>query len=100
MITRADLDEISITPTPCNPDCVIRWRIPTSPANEMFDLARQGIGKAMIEIVALLRKINAQSAAPAPKPARRVARPRLPVEPHRATPFGKFITEMERAHAS
>jgi YD repeat-containing protein len=99
LITGADLDEISITPTPANPDCVISWRIPTSPQPEFFDLARQGIGK-IIEIVELLRKLDAQSSPPAPKPAPPVARPRLPVEPHRATEFGKFITAMERAHAS
>jgi YD repeat-containing protein len=99
LILQADLDEISITPTPCNPDCIITSRFPTSSQPEFFDLARQGIGK-IIEIIDLLRKLDAQSARPPPKPAPPVARPQLPVEPHRATPFGKLITEMERVHAS
>jgi hypothetical protein len=63
-------------------------RIPTSSASEMFDRARQGIGK-MIEIIDLLRKLDAQPAPPGPKPAPRpAARPQLLVESHRATPFG------------
>jgi hypothetical protein len=99
LILRADLDEVSITPTPCNPDCIITSRILTSPANEMFDLARQGIGK-IIEIIDLLRKLDAQSAPSASKPAPPVARPRLPVEPHRMPEFGKLITAMEINHAA
>jgi hypothetical protein len=101
LITRADIDEISITPTPANPDCVITSRFPTSSQPEFFDLARQGIGK-IIEILDLLRKLDAQSAPPAtPRHPRAVAPPRRAVvAPRPRTEFGKLVDAMERAHAS
>jgi YD repeat-containing protein len=88
LILQAQLDEISLTPTPACADCVVTSRLPANPANETFDLAARGIGKA-IEIVELLRQqFNAQPAAQPPRHPRAVA-------PRPRTEFSKLVAAME-----
>lgn len=117
-ITRADITEISLTPSPANPDCVVTMRGPISPASEALDLVRNSVLRAQA-VIEQLRQLNNKQPEPAPQqpaympkhpnakapPLRRSASPLRrattapPVELHRTTAFGKFITEMEQAHA-
>jgi Caudovirus prohead serine protease len=62
-VTSATLDEISLTDRPSNPLALVAYRLPPSVAVEAFDLYARGINKA-IEIVELLRKINARVPRP------------------------------------
>jgi len=105
LITRADLDEISLTPTPCNPACVVTSRISVSPALETYDLAAKGISRLMEVVEQLRNKLNAE---PPPLPTRTpkhpnakprfAARPRPQPELRRAGSFGALVRAIERNH--
>ena len=92
LIINATLDEVSIVnDNPGNPDAriLVRHR-PTSLAG--FDLAIEHAKKLMAHIEAAQRLFR-EAPAPPPRPK---PKPRVPVEPHRATPFGQLIQQMER----
>ena len=96
VILEADLDEISLTPTPCSSDCVVTSRVTASPHPELFETAKRGIGK-LIEITELLRKINAQPPQRTPLSSQEGAQQSFSREPkpYRQTPFGALIRAME-----
>ena len=97
VILQASLDEVSLTPTPANPDCLITSRLPANPHNEFFDLAQQGVKKC-IEFVEVLERFTAQSSPPPPprsSPQLQCSAPRIygpvPSRPSRPrTEFGKL----------
>jgi hypothetical protein len=104
LILQADLDEISLTPAPCCPDCVVTNRIAASPHNEFFDTAIQGIGK-MREMIEVIQRCL----EPPPPPTVKAAAPRIygrvperprrrDLEPHRQSDFGRLVQQMEAIH--
>jgi hypothetical protein len=101
----AHIDEISLTPSPCNPNARVLYRdraVP--PAVEGITLGIAAIKKCQ-EIVELIGKQISCDRPPitsggpevkhdrAPRPT---VRP--PVEPHRATSFGQLVSAIERNH--
>lgn len=104
LITRADLDagEISLTPTPCNSDCVVTLRLPTSPALETFDLVRQGFDKAREIIEVLRQQLREPPSQPVPRHPRAASPPRHSAEPRsepqraaRASDFSRLVEAMQ-----
>jgi hypothetical protein len=105
LITRADLDEVSLTASPCNPACVVTSRISVSPALETYDLAAKGITRLMEVVEQLRNKLNAEPPpAKTPKHPHAVAPPRrspaAPAPPPscRTTPFSQLVAAMAANH--
>lgn len=113
VITEAEITEISLTELPANPFALVESRYSVPPHREFYDKATRGI--AIIQ--EMLHTIAAQAAAPFATVehstvAKRTGRPevkqdraprptaRPPIEPHRATPFGRLITALEERHST
>jgi hypothetical protein len=100
VILAADLDEVSLTPTPACADCVVTSRMPASPNGEFYDTARRGIEQCML-IVEQMQKIlatPAPSRAERPPRAERHIRPAIPTVPHRVGQFGQLVRRLEEQH--
>jgi hypothetical protein len=97
LITRARLDEISLTPTPADPKCTVTSRLPVSPLPEYFDLARKGVDN-LIRQVELLQQLNREPPPPQPVPRhphaqcppRGMVRTMMPSPSRRVTDFSRL----------
>jgi hypothetical protein len=90
LITRATLDEVSVTPTPCNPHALVLTRDPVSPAGRFYDL--------MVQRVQCLQRLV--QTIPLPPPTARPTPPRAParasVRPSPRTEFQTLVSAMNR----
>jgi hypothetical protein len=97
LILQADLDEISLTPTPCNPDCVITSRIPTVSHDAFFDSVKRAVEKCIeiVEVIEVMQRFDLQ----VEPPKRAAAPPRvITAVPHRVGPFGALVRQLEERH--
>ena len=105
LVTCATLDEVSLTPSPCNPEAKILHRYQPSAAVEMYDIAQRWTS-CVRGIVEALRVINAakagatQSTAAPTRTAPRVDRRTAPVVQRPRTGFGNLVRQMEANHAN
>jgi hypothetical protein len=89
-ITRADLDEVSLTPAPCNSQCTVTSRFPASPQAEFYDLAERGV-TTLLKLVDLIREeIRKQPDPPPAQPARQVIQTSLEHPAQRRTPSAAY----------
>jgi hypothetical protein len=95
----AVLEEVSLVPdSPANPEAKVLHRYPAPPL-QFYDLGIAAVNKC-IQIVELMQRLSAR-----PEPAveeshyiimtKHDPAPRLQIEPHRATPFGRLIDAIE-----
>ena len=100
LITACDLDEVSITPDPVNPDAMFH---PMPARIQFYNLAIDGVKNLQRQLEILQKTLT----TPVPAtPARTMRDPQAPrieprpafAVPHRATPFGFLVSQIERNH--
>ena len=98
LIKRAEISEISLTPSPACAHTLVTSRFPAFDPT-FYDLAKQGVGK-MIQIVEAIQQIAARPAHVEPAPRPRAApmppprAPRAEVQrlPYRRGEFGRLVS--------
>jgi hypothetical protein len=98
LITRAWLDEVSLTPAPADLNCVVTSRIPDNPTCGFYSTAIMAVEKCQEYLRAVERVCLTQPAPDSDRSGKVTRTPSNRTKPARPTEFSALVRQLEARH--